>query len=266
MKSLFTVLALSATLGLCAAEATASTTATDSVETKTPFYKHNIKMNVSSLTLNNYSFSFERALTRKTSFVAGYRIMPNTVVGDMAVSKFLADKYLEDDNDLKDHLDKANFSNQAFTGELRYYTGKHAGPRGFYVGAYGRYTDMSFSYQDTYNTTLQNYDLPYKGKLTGFGGGLMVGAQWLVTNRITFDWYIAGAHYGNMGGDVNVAQDLSELPESEKRELEADVEERFTIGGRQLIDATVTDAGVHGKVDAPFFGIRGFGFNLGIAF
>lgn len=193
--------------------------------------------------------------------------MPTTNLGSMALTQKLANKYLGEDNGMKDHLDLANFSNQAITGELRLYTGKHAGPRGFYVAAYGRYSKMDFGYLGTYQPSMgEEIPLPYIGKLNGMGGGLMLGAQWLIADKVTLDWYIAGAHYGKLGGDVNIAQDFSRLPESEKKNLETEIEGRFTVGERQLIDATVTDKGAHGKVDAPFAGIRAFGINLGFAF
>lgn len=270
MKSLFTALALCASIGICAAQSTsAETSAAPDTEETPVFKKNNVKINLTSLALNNYSLSYERSLTRKVSFVAGYSLMPSTNVGEMNSTKMIAEKFFfqDEDGDIQEHLNNANFGDQSFTGELRLYLGKHAGPRGFYVAAYGRQTNMQFDYLDTYEPMMgDDIPLPYIGKLNGFGGGLMIGAQWLISNRITLDWYIAGAHYGKLGGDISVKQDFSRLSESEKRELEAEAEERFTVGGRKLIDATITNEGAHGKVDAPFLGVRGFGFNLGIAF
>lgn len=231
------------------------------------FKKNNVKINLSSLALNNYSLSIERFLTSKVSFAAGYNLMPKTNLGDMTLTQQLADKFLKDGNGIREQLDQAHFSNHAYTGELRLYTGKHAGPRGFYISAYGRYTKMEFDYLGSYKPFMgDEIPLPYVGKLDGFGGGLMFGAQWLIANRVTLDWYIVGAHYGKLGGDINIIQDFRNMPESNRRDLENEIEERFTVGGKQLIEATITDNGGFGKVDAPFMGIRGFGINLGLAF
>lgn len=269
MRSLVTALLLCASIGVSLAQSDSTEVITiERPATESPvFRKNNIKVNLTSLALNNYSLSYEHSLARKVTFVTGYNLMPTTNLGSMALSQKLADVFLEENNDVKEHLDQAHFSNQAFTGELRFYTGKHAGPRGFYVAAYGRYTKMHFDYLGSYDPFIgDEIPLPYVGRLNGFGGGLMFGAQWLIANRLTLDWYIVGAHYGKLGGDINIDQDFSRLPESEKRNLENEIEERFTVGGRQLIEATITDNGGHGKVDAPFLGIRGLGINLGFTF
>lgn len=268
MKSFLTALAFCAAIGVSVAQTTTPAASSDSVVKNPAFRKNNVKINLSSLAVKNFNLSYERSLARKLSLVAGYSVMPTSNLGDMGIAKKIAEQFLNvQDPEVQDILDNATFGSRALTGEVRYYMGKHDGPRGFYVAAYGRQTNMTMDYLDIYEPMLgQDIPLPYKGKLSGFGGGLMVGAQWLITNRLTFDWYIAGGHYGKLGGDINVEQDFSRLSETEKRDLEAEAEERFTVGGKQLLDVTITNSGAHGKVDGPFFGARAFGFNVGYAF
>ena len=267
MKSLLTALAFCASVSFCVAQSPAkATTNSETAQEQIPFLKNAIKVNVSSLALKNFNLSYERSITRKTSFVAGYSFIPESNLGEMAVVQKMAAIYLDENSDLRDHIQNTNMSFHNMTGEFRYYFGKQAGARGFYAGAYGRYASMSFTFLDNYNSSSASYELPYNGTLNGFGGGLMVGAQWLLTDHISLDWYIAGAHYGNTGGDINITQDFSELSETERMELETQIEEQSTVAGRQLLDATVTSTGVHGKVDAPFAGIRAFGLNLGYKF
>ncbi|MBB6610668.1 DUF3575 domain-containing protein [Pontibacter sp. Tf4] len=291
MKHLFTTLALCFSAGLCAAQTdttaapvlsvdsantlqTALAPARDSVVAPAPevFRKNSIKMNLSSLAFSNYSFSYERAIARKITLVGGYSFMPETQISSIPV----VDKALEmtsdtegmDSDDFEDAFKKGNAAATAFTGEIRFYTGKKPGARGFYASLYGRYTTMDLSYLDVYEDALgMEHDLPYKASLKGLSGGIMLGAQWLIAKRVTFDWYIVGGHYGNVTGDMTAKVDLSMLSEQDKAELEQEVEDIFEYSdGKSYVDATVNDNGMFGKVKGPFGGIRAVGFNLGIAF
>jgi len=147
------------------------------------------------------------------------------------------------------------------------YAGKHQGARGFYVSAYGRYANGQVDYTDQYESVEnKTYRMPYSSSLHGVGGGLMFGAQWLLARRITLDWYIIGAHYGSMKGDITAATDLSHMSQAEQAGLEEDLEHFVKLGNRYQLEATVDDRGVSATTDAPFVGIRGFGLNFGIAF
>lgn len=159
--------------------------------------KNNVQVNLSSLALKNYNFSYERSLSRKISFVAGYRFMPLTTIGDVPAIKKVVESYLQDD-DLKDKLSSISTSNKTYTGEFRFYGGKHPGARGFYLSLYGRYTNMPVNYNYAYETSTENYLIPLKSNLKGYGGGLMISSKFLIAKRITFDWYIIGGHYGKI--------------------------------------------------------------------
>ncbi|MCC9135931.1 hypothetical protein ACFSKU_15790 [Pontibacter silvestris] len=52
--------------------------------------------------------------------------------------------------------------------------------------------------------------------MKGFGGGLMIGAQWLIAKRVVLYWYIIGAHYGKLKGDGSAVTDLDSHSASEK--------------------------------------------------
>jgi hypothetical protein len=110
------------------------------------------------------------------------------------------------------------------------------------------------------------YELPVNAKLAGFGGGIMIGAQWLVANRITFDWYIIGVHFGSLAGNLSAKSDLSKMSQQDKANLEAEIEGVTYYNNRKYIEATVTDEGVTGNMKGPFAGVRGLGFNIGLAF
>lgn len=229
--------------------------------------RNNVQINLSSLALKNYNFSYERSLSRKVTFVAGYRFMPLSTVGDISLVKTVADKYLSDEDNLKNDLSNVSTGNKTYTGEFRFYGGKHPGARGFYLSLYGRYTDMQVNYN--YNFTAANnqkYLIPLKNNLKGFGGGLMLGSKWLIAKRVTFDWYVIGGHYGKLTGDGAGVMNLSSLSATDKSNLKSNLESDFTLSNQKYVTATVDNAGVKTKVDGPFIGLRGLGFSLGIAF
>ncbi|NEM97649.1 DUF3575 domain-containing protein [Pontibacter sp. BT327] len=235
------------------------------------FRKNSVKMNLSSLAFRNYSFTYERTLARKITFVAGYSFMPSSQISSLPIvdkAIEIADISSDEETDsFEEDLKKGNVGTSAITGELRFYSGKKAGARGLYVSLYGRYTTVDLSYLDTYVGDFDiEHDLPYNAELKGFGGGIMFGAQWLIAKRVTLDWYIVGAHYGKLSGNLSALTDLSMLTEQERADLKTEVEDLFTIGDKKYVDATIKDNGMFGKLNGPFGGVRAFGFNLGIAF
>ena len=232
----------------------------------TPYRKNSLKINISSLWLNNYSFTYERMLARKISFVAGYRFMPTRILANVSAIKNVIDQVASDGDDVKTDINKISASNNAFTGEFRFYAGRKPGARGFYVSLYGRYSKLDIDYPYDYQTDAKTYTVPLKASTTMWGAGLMIGAQWLIAKRVTLDWYIMGGHYGTIKGNATGATNLSDMPDQDRQFLKSDIEGLFTAGNKQYITATVTDQGVQAKISGPMIGIRGAGINLGIAF
>ena len=232
-----------------------------------PYRKNSVKLNLSSLVFNNYSFSYERSFNRKFSFVVGFSAMPQKRVTSLPVVDKALDNWLEEDHDFMKDFDAISVGSNALTGELRYYTGKHPGARGFYVSLYGRYTNANIDYLHEYETSDKVYHIPFDGKLQGIGGGLMIGAQWLVAKRFTLDWYILGAHYGNTSIDLPAKANLSSMSAGDKASLKHDIESlNEDFNEKTSLKATVTDQGVDVKGDGPFAGFRGFGINVGYTF
>jgi hypothetical protein len=237
------------------------------VKLEQPVYLRNsVKMNLVSLVLNNYSFSYERVLSPRLSVVGSYGFMPEKVLGDRELVKRIARRFIDVEQAASD-LDIITTSTNTFTGEVRLYGSKHPGARGFYASLYGRYMRLNVKYPDIYRSVENKpYHIPYQGTLHGVGAGLMAGFQWLIREQVTLDWYILGGHYGKMFGDVVAVKDLSEMSPAEKAGLKEDIEHYVSIGDKQYMEATVTDEGVKAKAFGPFLGVRGFGINLGIAF
>ncbi|WP_245539579.1 DUF3575 domain-containing protein [Pontibacter roseus] len=234
---------------------------------KEVFRKNIIKVNLSSFLLYNNSISYERSLTRKISFVVGYRYMPQTTANSSYLVRKAVDKYGEGDEELENDVNSTLIGNSAFTGEVRFYSGQHPGARGFYLSLYGRYMNLSAAFPQKYETESRIYTIPYDGKIKGFAGGAMIGAQWLIAKRVTFDWYILGGHYGKLKVDMPAVTDLTTMTSEEKRGLKEDIEDtNGDLKDKTDLEATVTNNGVSVKGTAPFVGLRGFGFSLGLAF
>jgi hypothetical protein len=234
-----------------------------------PMYSNILKTNLSSLTLNNYSLTYERMLTRKISASLGYRYMPKSALTKSMLGENVMDQIKEDgEDDLQNQLDKLQMSGGALTAEFRIYTGKRPGARGFYAGIYGRYSQFKYDYPFDYekpdgSTTL----VPLNGHTSGFGGGIVTGGQFMIAKRVVVDLYIIGAHYGKMTGKLEGLTDLSDLDEADRAELKADLEDLIDLGGSEKnIKADVRNDGVRADIKMPFLGVRGLGLTVGFAF
>jgi len=229
---------------------------------KNNYPKNNIKFNVPGMILfNNYTFSYERMLSRKISVTGSFRFMPTKSVTSTTIGQKIAEKFINASD-----YDNVTASNKAYTLECRFYGGKHPGARGFYVAVYGRYTDFDIYYPyDFYSETNDHYLIPLDAKLHGIGGGIGFGAQWLIAKRITLDFTVLGAHFGSLNGNAIGKTDLSALSEKDKQNLEDEINSIIDISDKQYITSTVTSEGVQATIKGPFIGIK-TGISIGIAF
>jgi hypothetical protein len=255
---------LTATVATAQPADSVSQRSTQNKELKFP--KNNFKINLSSLVFKSYSLYYERSLSRKISFSAGYRTMPSTNLGGLPLVKKLNEKF-NDGDELLEGINRMEASGNAYTGEFRFYGGKKPGARGFYLALYGRYATFNHDYDYRFTTRNNSaVSIPINSKANGFGGGLMLGTQWLIAKRVNLDVYILGAHYGKLTGTSKGPADLSSLSETDKQDLKNKLEGILIIKEKPLLSTTVNNQGVTGKIDGPFAGVRGLGFSLGIAF
>lgn len=127
--------------------------------------KNVLKVNTLSLFLGTGSVFYEREISDLTSAQLGFGYL-NVKLGD------------------------TKFTGLILTPEVRLYVKKNA-IDGFYLAPYARYHRFS----------VENADLGTKGTLTGFGGGLLFGRQWITNSGFTMDLFFGG-HYGN--SDIKV--------------------------------------------------------------
>jgi hypothetical protein len=152
-----------------------------------------IKINIFSPIVKTLNVSYERKLSATGSFQLG----------------FFYTSY--NPNDTK-------FSGIGITPEYRFYLSDTEAPAGFYLAPFVRYQ----------NFKVENTSSSDKGTLSLFGGGLVIGKQWIFKEKISLDTFI-GPQYTS--GNVKVTS------------------------GQDSFDTNVFDG----------FGVR-FGLNLGFAF
>ncbi len=234
--------------------------------TNSPYYKNNVKINLSSLLLNNYSFYYERMMTRKFSLSAGYRFMPDSRIGDIRLVDKAIDEYFPEE-DLDDFSVKdGRMKNSAITLEARYYLGKKPGARGFYVSAMGRYNNFKMELPYSYSLDGTSENIPMAPSFTSFTGGLGLGAQWRLGSRLVLDLYIVGASYGGMNGKLRSNYNFSEFSEDEKQEFISTLEENLDFNNNRYLEADISNNSFSGKLNGPIVGLRGLGLSVGVAF
>lgn len=232
-----------------------------------PYFSNIVKTNLSTLALNNYSLTYERLLTRKISASLGWRYMPTTNMTKTALTKEVM-KYFEDGEDgMSEQLDQLKMGGNAITAEVRFYTGRRPGAKGFYAGLYGRYSSFKYDYPyDFEDPAGEVTRVPFKGKSSGIGGGIILGGQFNIHKRIVVDLFIIGGHYGSFSGKVDGLTDLSDLDAQDKADLKEELESLIQIGDKKNITANVSDDGIRADVSMPFVGLRGLGLTIGFAF
>lgn len=220
-----------------------------------------IKLNLSSIVLNNYSLQYERVLNNRQSIGMAISVSPNT---DLPFKKTLMDKF-GDNEDAKRAIESTKFNKITITPEYRFYLSKKGAPQGFYLAPFARYTHMNIEQDYTFTPSSGiEHTARLKGKFDGVGGGLLIGSQWALGKNVTLDWWIMGPFVGVMNAEMDATDNMSDMTADDKAELERDIEDIDIPLWK--IDATVGNNSVNAKLTGPFYGIRAFGLNLGIRF
>ncbi|MBC7851007.1 MAG: DUF3575 domain-containing protein, partial [Chitinophagaceae bacterium] len=204
---------------------------------------------------------YEIATSRHQSFAIGIGYTPK--VG-LPFKDALLDQF-DGNDDARRAIESTEFTKFTITPEYRFYFGKKGAPIGFYIAPFARYTHMSFDQQYKY-TPSNNvpHEANIKGKFSGIGGGIGFGTQFALGKHMTFDWYIVGPFVGAMKANFDGTDDMSDLSDHDKADLERDIEDVDLP--LWTIDATVGNNTINAKLKGPFVGIRAFGLSLGYRF
>ncbi len=170
-------------------------------------YKNELRWNLTSLLVRNFQFQYERALNNKSALVAGISMIPK---GGLPMKSAVED-YVTDDEMGRKVIEDAEMSLFAFTAEYRYYLGKGQ-TKGFYLGPFYRYNQFEVSqiqleYEDELLGVTQGFSA--HGDVTSSTFGLLLGAKFRLSERVSLDWWILGPHIGFGDGSISGVPDRS---------------------------------------------------------
>lgn len=236
-------------------------------------YKNSIKTNLAAAATQIYTLQYERTLNSNWSINATlfYRPKNDILFGDLI------------DDIAKEHgvgvtgikfeyifMDEAKIGVKGVSPELRYYIGKKKN-RAF-IGLFGMYEDFDMQVPAEFEIPKDGYNviakIPVNFTFQSLSGGVLIGTQFK-WDRVGLDIVFAGPHFGQ-ARDFYAAgtnSNLENLTESEKEQLRSNVKERFGLTDKYF-EFTIGEgsAEIKSVKNIPYFGIRGFGFNLSYNF
>lgn len=231
--------------------------------------KNFVKVNIPPVIWKNYSFQYERVITKRISAAVGYRNMP---LSSIPFQNELIELLDTDDPEIDEMIRGAQLSNWAITPEVRYYFGKKGYGRGFYLAPYFRYSEIElkeviFPLEEENPLepgTYIDYAVNMEGthKLTSFG--LMAGVQWSLARNVSLDWWILGASWGPGQGSFIGTPDKP-LPQEVANDFKADLTDEFKGKLIKEMNVEVTTNKATLNMKGPLGGIRS-GITIGIKF
>ena len=218
---------------------------------------NDLKLNVTSLAIDNYHLIYERGITHRLAVGLGVRYMPK---GMLPFEK----QFKKSVKSNKVNFDEFQMSNFAVTPECRIYMGKGY-LHGFYISVYGRYASFDVTAPIEYTTSSGTTStVPFDGKVTSFSGGVMFGVQYTLWKVVVLDIMIIGGHYGGCSGTINANNINPPLSAQDQQSLQNNINtinaKPFNITGQVTSSTTAVI-----KASGPWGGIRS-GINLGVRF
>jgi hypothetical protein len=233
----------------------------EALKQKAEIKKNIVKINLMALGLKNYSFQYERVLSKRVSVALGVRTMPT---GGLPFKNNIIETVGSGDPQVTQAINDFKAGNFAVTPELRFYLSKKGYGRGFYIAPYYRFArfnseELPIEFDADAGGTKT---IRLKGDVTTHSGGLMFGAQWQLGKVVTLDWWILGGHYGTSSGTLSGTPSpaLTANEQNEIRNIINDFELPLTN-----ITAEVSANNVRAIVDGPWAGVRA-GLTIGIRF
>jgi hypothetical protein len=217
--------------------------------------KNLVKMNVGALLFKNFSFQYERAISKKISVAGGLRLAPKS---NLSFNSKLESAI--DDEDTWESIKDFKTGNFAITPEIRFYMGKKVF-QGFYVAPFVRYAQYTADVPYKFEVDGSAKEIPLSGHVNSITGGILFGAQWKLAERIHLDWWILGPNYGSTSGSISGKQALSNEDQAVLREDLKDLEDLPIVNGKSSVDAN----GVNVDFDGPWAGLRA-GLCIGFRF
>jgi Protein of unknown function (DUF3575) len=233
-----------------------------------------LKVNLSSFAIKSASVQYEKVLNRRVSFNLGVGYRPMALIPfpsqTNGLVKFVDERidYISLDNTRPKESEAKGYQ---ITPELRFYLGNNEAPTGFYIAVYGRYNHINaivpVEMELEYNSLPVSLKLPVDTKVNTYSAGLMIGKQFKLGNRFTFDCNLIGLSVGKLTIHGESLQDLGNFNEDFHNRLKAKVIDGFKID-ESVFDVAVNKNGIY--MDAlkslQYINVRTLGFSLGYRF
>jgi hypothetical protein len=215
-------------------------------------YKNQVKMNVPALLLKNFSFSYERAVTKKIAVGLSVRFAPSATLPFQGQIESLID-----DKEAYERIKDFETGNFSITPQVRFYLGKEAF-KGFYLAPFVSYSTYNASGPYQFSSSAGTLDMPLSGDIKTVTGGFFIGSQFNLTKRIGLDLYI-GPNYGSLSGTISGNKTLNTDEQNGLRNGLADLNEIPMIKTKY----TVNSSGATVDLDGNWPGLRA---GLSVAF
>lgn len=138
-----------------------------SLYSSTSYGQNVFKINILSPIVKTFNVQYERALSTTGSFQLGFYYTGYSNSG-------------------------TSFKGFGITPEYRFYLSDTEAPEGVYVAPFVRYQNFKLEEDDVFAS---------KANFTAFGGGLILGKQWIFKEKVVLDLFIGPAYYS---GSVDV--------------------------------------------------------------
>lgn len=209
-----------------------------------------IKLNLFSLFVGNFSLQFEHKISDHSSLCFGASYLPSRNLPSVITNL-----------DSTGNLDGLLFSGFSFTPEYRYYFSGKA-PKGFYLAPYIRYSKYSvekvgIDYTNT--STNQTQTVYLSGEMKTTVVGLMLGSQWTLGEHFTLDWWMIGA---GVGSNKSTLTGYGDFSPSDIADIKSNLQE-INIPGTLSYEVNSTSASISYSLPVAF---RGAGLCLGYRF
>lgn len=223
-----------------------------------------IKANLTRLMTLKAEVAYERAFLKKfssqTTFT--YQIPSSKIPG---TGKMFTDAF--ENSGIYD----AKYNAYWITQDFRFYLSPiKESPKGIYLSLFGRYSNriLNMVFIDTLNNG-RTFKTDGRININGIGGGIMLGHQWIIANRLSLDLYIIGLGYNKhtfklkASSDEFTEQEVRDAADEFNREVE-NAEDRPKWFSKP--EATADGKTLIVKSNFLFPIIRSLGFNIGFAF
>lgn len=168
-----------------------ATSISDFVHVQAQSHRNVVKLDLFALTSRTFCLNYEFVVNDKQSAQVGlaYKI-PTKLPG------FMVDLAISEGSERDIQINQTKTHSIAFAAEYRFYSGKKKeAPNGFYVAPFLKYKTQGIEIGGSYDHSESNtFDIgaDIDIDLNSLGGGVQLGAQWLLGDRVALDWSFFG--------------------------------------------------------------------------